>query len=180
MTERSIAARLSALEDRQAIVDLQSRYTLLIDNHDLDRAGLLFARQARFRSADGVMDATGREAICDQYRSRFAVLRFNFHVTHDHLIELDPDNPDRATGTVSSHAELVRNGTPMVVAMRYQDGYVREDGAWRFSDRLLRFFYYLPVCDYAEALPSRGRMRAYGDLRDADLPEGIPTFGCDQ
>lgn len=32
----------------------------------------------------------------------------------------------------------------MLVAMRYADRYCRGEGAWRFADRLLRFFYYLP------------------------------------
>lgn len=169
-------ARLRRIEDRAAIQDLQARYTIYIDNHDLDTVGPLFARDARFRSADGVMDAIGREAICEQYRGRFAALKFGFHVTHDHLIELDGYNPDRATGIVSSHAEVVRNGAPMVVGMRYHDVYIREDGAWRFADRLLHFFYYMPVADYRDALPTPGRMRAYGDVRPADLPEAALAF----
>lgn len=159
------------------IAELQARYTIYIDNHDLDITGPLFARNGRFRSADGVMDAIGREAICAQYRDRFAALKFGFHVTHDHLIILSDDDPDHATGIVSSHAEVVRNGEAMVTAMRYHDVYVREDGTWRFADRLLHFFYYLPVKDYCAALPTRERMRAYGDARPADLPESIATFG---
>ena len=58
----------------------------------------------------------------------------------------------------------------MLVAMRYYDDYVREDGAWRIADRLLKFFYYLPVDEYTAALPARDRMRAYGEAQDADLP----------
>lgn len=172
----SLEERIARIEDRQAIADLQARYTIFIDNHDLDRVAPLFAREGRFRSVDGVMDAKGREAICEQYRSRFAALRFNFHVSHDHLIELDPDNANRATGFVSSHAELVRNGQPMVAGMRYQDVYIREEGAWRFLDRLLHFFYYMPVSDYRDGLVTPERMRAYGDKRLADLPEATPTF----
>jgi hypothetical protein len=171
----ALAARLARLEDRLAIADLQARYTLSIDDQDLARVGPLFARDGRFRSADGVMDAVGREAICDQYRGRFAALGFGFHFTHDHLIELDPADPDRATGVVSSHAEVVRNGQAMLAAMRYEDRYVREDGAWRFADRLLKFFYYVPVDQYVAALPGTGRMRAYGDIRPADLPVAPPV-----
>ena len=168
--------RIRRIEDKLAIAELQARYTLFIDVHDLDRVAPLFAREGRFRSADGVMDAIGREAIIEQYRGRFEALKFGFHVTHDHLIELDEMVPTRATGLVSSHAEVVRKGKPMVVAMRYTDSYVREEGAWRFADRLLRFFYYMPVVDYLTALPTGGRMRAYGDVRDADLPEGAQTY----
>lgn len=167
--------RIRRIEDRLAIAELQTRYTIFIDNHDLHEVGPLFARDARFRSADGVMGAVGREAICDQFRGRFAALGFGFHVTHDHLIELVDEN--HAWGVVSAHAEVVRNGQPMIAAIRYHDIYVREDRAWRFADRELRFFYYLPVSEYAQALPQRDRMRAYGDARPADLPEGVATFG---
>ena len=176
MSETALADRLRRIEDRLDIAQLQARYTIHIDDHDLDRVAELFARDGRFRSADGVMDAQGREAVCEQFRKRFAALGFGFHVTHDHVITLDPEHPDQATGFVSSHAEVVRNGAPMLAAMRYHDRYVREDGAWRFADRLLHFFYYLPVADYSAALPTAGRMRAYGDIRPADLPEGAPTF----
>ena len=180
MIARSLECRLRRIEDRNEIADLQARYTLAIDLHDLATVAPLFATEGRFRSADEVMDATGRDAICAQYRTRFAVLGFAFHVTHDHLIELDPVDPDRASGTVSSHAEVVRNGQPMLVAMRYADRYCREDGAWRFADRLLRFLYYLPLADYAQAIATRDRMRAYGDARPADLPEGAATFGANK
>jgi len=176
MGQATLEDRLRALEDRLEIAEIQARYTLFIDDHDLDEVAPLFAREGRFRSADGVMDATGREAICAQYRERFKALKFGLHTTQDHLIELDANDPDRATGRVTSHAEVVRQGVPMLVGMRYYDEYVREEGRWRFLDRLLNFYYYLPASEYVEGLTGRNRMRAYGDARPADLPEGIPTF----
>lgn len=179
MTGMGLEARIRRIEDRLEIADLQARYTIHIDDHDLEKVGPLFAREGRFRSVDGVMNAVGREAICAQYQGRFAALKFGFHVTHDHLITLDADDPDSAHGIVSSHAEVVRNAEPMVVGMRYHDRYVREDDAWRFADRLLHFFYYLPVDQYRAALLTRERMRAYGDARTADLPEGTPTYSTE-
>lgn len=176
MSNAALDQRLRRVEDRLEIADLQARYTLAIDVHDLARVGQLFAREGRFRSADAVMEATGREAVCAQFAKRFEKLGFGFHVTHDHLIELDPLDGDRATGMVSSHAEVVRQGEPMLVGMRYQDVYCREDGAWRFADRLLRFFYYLPLTEYARAIRTPDRMQAYGEARPADLPEGAPTY----
>jgi SnoaL-like domain len=116
------------------------------------------------------MEARGRAAICDQFRARFDALGFNFHVTHDLAIEFA--GSDDATGQVSSHAEVVRNGQVMITGMRYHDAYRRcADQRWRFADRCIHFFYYLPVADYREALKGRGRMRAYGDIREAELPE---------
>ena len=157
-----IAARL-------AVGELISAYTFAMDNRDLDWAADLFTEDGRFRSADGVLNAQGREAICAQYRERFAALQFSLHVTQDQVITFTSD--DAATGLVSSHAELVRNGTPMIAAMRYHDVYRRcDDAKWRFADRNVRFFYYVPVEQYREALINGGRMRAYGDIREADLP----------
>ena len=168
----SLEARIRRIEDRQAITDLIHAYTFAMDNRDLDWAMDLFTDDGRFRSADGVMDGCGREAMADQYRRRYAALGFNFHVTHDQHINFT--HKDEATGLVSSHAEVVRNGEAMVTAMRYHDLYRRcEDEKWRFADRCIHFFYYMPIADYRKALKGRGRMRAYGDVRDADLPEGI-------
>lgn len=166
----AIEGRLRRVEDRLAIRELVSAYTFAIDDRDLDRVADLFAEDGRFRSADGVMDAHGRAAICDQFLARFDALGFNFHVTHDQVVEFFAS--DDATGQVSSHAEVVRAGEAMVTGMRYHDAYRRcADGRWRFADRCIHFFYYLPVADYREALNGRGRMRAYGDVRDAELPE---------
>jgi hypothetical protein len=92
-------------------------------------------------------------------------------------VQFDDADPDRATGLVTSHAEVWRNGQAMLTALRYQDEYRRgADGKWRFADRLLTFFYYLPVTEYAEALGDPLRQRAYGDRRPADFPEALPTW----
>jgi uncharacterized protein (TIGR02246 family) len=163
-------ARIRRIEDRQAISDLIQDYTFAMDNRDLEWAMNLFTEDGRFRSADGEIDGLGREAMVDLYRKRFAALGFNFHVTHDQHVVFESD--DVATGLVSSHAEIVRNGETMVAAMRYHDVYRRcNDAKWRFADRCIHFFYYVPVAQYLEALKGSGRMRAYGDVRDADLPE---------
>jgi uncharacterized protein (TIGR02246 family) len=163
-------ARLRRIEDRQAIRDLISAYTFAIDNRDLDWGVELFTEDGCFRSADGVLNATGRVAIAEQYRGRFAALGFSLHVTHDQHVAFIAD--DEATGLVSGHAEVVRNGEAMITAMRYHDSYRRcADGKWRFADRNVHFFYYVPVMEYREALRNGGRMRAYGDIREAELPE---------
>ncbi|MEG3145275.1 nuclear transport factor 2 family protein [Sphingomonas sp. RT2P30] len=167
----AIEARLQRVEAELAITALVHAYSFAMDNRDLASALDLFTEDGRFRSADGVMDAHGHDAIAAQYRGRYAALGFNLHVTHDRTLAFE--GPDDATGMVSGHAELVRHGETMVAAMRYHDRYRRgADGRWRFADRCLHFFYYLPVTDYVAALKRRDRMRAYGEPRDAELPEG--------
>jgi hypothetical protein len=171
-----LAERLSALEDRDEIGQLAARYCFVIDDRDVEALGRCFTRDGRFRSADGKMDARGREAVIEQFHGRYAVLGLSNHVGHHHVIELDPDDPDHASGTLSSHAEVVRTGKVLVCALRYEDEYRREDGCWRFADRLLRFLYYLAPEDYARCLRERNRNHAYLEPLPADLPEDLESY----
>ena len=132
-------------------------------------------RWPTFRSRDGVMDATGREAVLDQFRGRFSALGPTNHVAHEQVCTFGADT-DCARGIVTSDAEVRRNGRAFIAAMRYEDTYRREQGRWRFVDRLLWFFYYLPVDEYAKGLGERLRVRVYGDQRPADFPEPLPSW----
>lgn len=171
-----LAARIGRLEDREAIRQLVARYGFLIDDRDLHGVLQLFTPDGSFRSQDGVMNARGRAAVAEQFRGRFAALGPTNHFSHDQLIELDETDRDRATGLVNSHAEVWRNGRPMIAALRYRDVYRRWEGSWCFADRLLAFFYYVDVREYAEALGDTMRMRAYGDRRPADYPETLVSW----
>ncbi|MEO7240703.1 MAG: nuclear transport factor 2 family protein [Sphingomicrobium sp.] len=175
MTNPNLAERIDRLEAESAIRALAARYCFAIDNHDLDAVAGLFTEDARVASSDGVMDATGRDAIIRQYEQRFAVLGPSNHVSHDHWIRFG-DDPDRAEGLLSAHAELWRNGGMMVTALRYADRYRREAGEWRFEERILSFLYYVPVADYSAILGARDRMRAYEQPADADYPEKLPSW----
>lgn len=168
-----ISVRVEKLEAESAIRRLCARYNLAIDDHDLATVADLFTEHARFHSRDGVMDATGRTAIVAQFEGRFAVLGPSNHVGHDHLVVVDGDT---ATGILSAHAEVHRNGTPMVAALRYRDRYVREADAWRFAERELSFLYYVPLADYPGILDRTDRMRAYETPAPADYPEGLATW----
>jgi len=169
-----IEQRLKRLEARESIRALVTRYCLAMDDRDMAAVPALFTPDARVHSRDGVMDARGIDAILEMYRGRFAVLGPSNHFTHDHLIDFETDAA--AHGLVISHAEVVRRGRPMWAALRYHDRYALHDGVWKFSERLLTFFYYLDVADYTRFLGSPDRMRAYETPRPADYPEALETW----
>ena len=75
-------------------------------------------------------------------------------------------------------AEMHRDGVAMIAAIRYHDMYRRYLGNWRFSERILSFFYYVPAAEYVEALEAglATRMRAYRDKSAPDWPERLPTW----
>lgn len=172
-----IGWRLQRLEDREEIRTLVARYTFAVDNRDVRAIETLFAENARFRSKDGVMNASGREAIMKQFEGRFSALGHGAHYGHDHVIWFESETARApARGLLSSHAELVRNGETMVTALRYKDEYVIDNGRWVFADRLLSFFYYLKAEDYPRDFRERSRVRAYAEPHEADYPEALPTW----
>ena len=59
----------------------------------------------------------------------------------------------------------------MQVALRYKDTYRKENGRWKFADRLMGYMYYLPFTELPEGLGDRNSVRAYGDHRPSDWPE---------
>jgi ketosteroid isomerase-like protein len=168
-------ARLRRLEDRAELAELIARYAVAVDDRDIEAIGALFTPDGAFRSKDGVMQARGREAVLEQFRGRFRALKLSYHFSHDHIFEFGAD-ADAATGLITAHAEVWRNGRALIGALRYQDSYRRHQGRWCFADRLLFFLYYLPVDEYATALGEPLRQRAYGDRRPADFPESLPTW----
>jgi ketosteroid isomerase-like protein len=163
--------RIQRLEDIEEIRQLVTRYGFIMDERDLEQVRQIFTPDATLRSKDGVFSATGIDTICETYQGRYDALGPTNHFVHGMTVDIDADDPDTARGLVSSHAEVVRDGVPMLVALRYEDVYRRYEGRWRLHDRLMSYMYYVPVTEYAEALGDDLRMRAYGDRRPADWPE---------
>lgn len=171
----SVEARVRRLEDRAELRELVARYAVAIDDRDIEAITALFTPDGVFRSQDGVMNARGHEAVIEQFRGRFKALTVSYHFAHDQVLSFGND-PDAASGLVTAHAEVWRNGRALIAALRYADAYRRHAGRWCFAERQVSFLYYLPVDEYAQGLGDRLRMRAYGDRRAADFPESLPTW----
>jgi SnoaL-like domain len=168
-----LAARIRRIEDRQAIADLAVLYGFVMDERVIDAIPRLFTDDATLRSQDGVFGATGIAEIVRTYQGRFDALGPTNHFTHGHVIRFDESDPDRASGLLASHAEVVRNGKAMWVALRYKDTFRRTEQGWRFSDRLMSYMYYIDVNEYAAALGDTLRVRAYAEPGPADWPETL-------
>lgn len=171
-----IEARLARLEAESQIRQLVARYCFYIDDRDIGKVRSLFTPDARLRSADGVMDATGVDAIIEQYHGRFAVLGAGWHFMHDVLLDFVDDGAREARGRVSGHAELWRLGQMMIAGLRYDDVYRNTPGGWRIHERTISFLYYVPLAQYPDILRTPLRNLAYGEPRPADFPEGLPSW----
>lgn len=168
--------RIARLEAESQIRQLVARYCFTVDGRDVDGIAALFTQDAVVRSADGVMNACGVDAIIDQYHGRFAVLGAGSHVTHDLALDFDAGAAAEARGLVSAHAELWRQDRMMVAALRYQDRYRNTDRGWLFAERVISFLYYVPFADYGAILGRRDRNRAYAAPQPADYPERLESW----
>ncbi len=167
---------MARLEAESEIRQLIARYCFMIDDRLRPEIAALFTHDATVRSADGVINATGIDAIMAMYDGRFAVLGPGAHYMHDVQIDFVGDGTSEALGRVSAHAELERNGEMMVCAIRYRDVYRSTTAGWRFHDREISFLYYVPVRQYSDILLKVDRNRAYAEPKSADFPEALPGW----
>ena len=165
-----IEDRIQALEDREQIRELAVRYCKVVDDMDAVALRAMFTEDAWFHSANEVMDGRGLDAVVETLSGRWHTILTSMHITHGHVVELDLTDADRATGMVFSHAEVVRDGKPMLSAVQYDDVYRRVDEQWRFAERQLSFFYYVDVESYAADLMSGTPVNAGATALPADVP----------
>jgi uncharacterized protein (TIGR02246 family) len=170
----SLEQRLQRLEDRFAITDLVADYCSAIDSRDLERFLDCFTSDGVIRHDDGVMRLDGREAIRAYYKARFPAYGVTFHYPHSHTVVID--GPDEAHGVVTAHAEMALDGAGWIAAFRYTDTYRREDGRWRFAERVLACWYYMKLSDLPDGMASDLRKHYKGERLPAELPESLASF----
>lgn len=171
-----VLARLDRLESKDAIRQMATAYAIACDEHDMPRLTNLFTDDATFDAPNGAMVADGKTAIVTMFEETFKIRGPAYHWTHDVTIEMDPQDPDKATGLVLSHAETTPNGVVSIAAMRYVDNYRREQGVWRFARRVIHFLYYVPAAEYGAGLNSEKRVVMGGERHAADYPEQLPVW----
>jgi ketosteroid isomerase-like protein len=150
-----LARRVQALEDRWEISELVAQYGRAVDDRDFDTLGEMYTADAVFDSVGE--PATGRRSVVDYYRARTAAYGATYHYPHSNEIELV--DLDRARGVVCAHAELAVGDESVFVALRYLDDYRREDGRWRFHERVVRLLYVLPLSELTRGFAERRRVR---------------------
>lgn len=164
-----LEGRVRELEDRDQIKQLAVRYCDVVDSHDAAGLRAQFTNDARWYWVNGVVDARGIDEVMDALAGRWDTILGSFHITHGHAVDMDVDDPDRATGLLFSHAEVLRDNNPMISAVRYDDVYRRVAGEWLFAERKLSFYYYVDAATYVDDLVSGTPVNAAGTKLAADL-----------
>ncbi len=157
--------------DREALRDLNCRYSIAIDDRRIDDIADCFTDDAVLGHVDAGI--RGRDVIQAFYADRLRNYGPTYHYPHAFLFELVGDA--EARGTVLAHAELAIDATTYQVAIRYLDVYRREE-RWRFSSRGIQNLYFAPVADLPTVFRDELRIRWPGAPKPAQLPEGEPAW----
>lgn len=136
--------RVRRLEDLHAIGQLRAHYCQALDDGRWDDLVDLFTSDGAFV---GLSTARGR----DELRAFFSGLQQGplsawWHFSSNETIDLDGTPARSATGHTWLDQPCVVDGRAHIAAGRYADRMVRgDDGRWRFSERRVSFFYWVPT-----------------------------------
>ena len=135
------------LDDRVALRALVDAYASGVDHRDVPGVTKLFTPDGRlvahfYRGPDGSPNVrTGHAEIEAALEEGLAQYDQTTHVVGGQVLEFDVE-PGTAHGetTCLAHHVYERSGLTrlLVMAVRYEDAYVREEGVWRFARRELR------------------------------------------
>jgi hypothetical protein len=143
MAEKSTAALLQEVIDREAIRDLPLRYCHSVWQKDLDGYVNLFTDDGAMSSNDPTLPrAQGREGLRKMIGQGLETSKPRPFI-HNHVIELL--GPDRAKGTCYVEVRLLRDGKKHLLNAWYNDEYAKVNGEWKFKSRQIMVDSLTPV-----------------------------------
>jgi SnoaL-like protein len=132
--DEGLAARVQALEAREAIRTLYAEYGRTLDARDFNAFSLLFSRDAEVGSAKGpaAIGAFLEKAIGTNYPDSKGK---NYHLYFNESIDIQGD---RGTGISKGGFVMAtpdNSKADFLLLATYRDEYVKEDGRWKFRKR---------------------------------------------
>ena len=141
---KTLEQKVQELADREEIRDLIAIYAHRVA-HGLSIADL-FTDDGVYinrRSPDGpVSEARGRQALEARWPDRPGHKGESMPMIHNYLLSIQGDE---ATGMCSNELRISENGQSIIASGFYQDRLRRENGRWRFVERDVTFFHWVPI-----------------------------------
>jgi len=138
-TIEDIAARLAALEDKEAIRRLKSRYLRACDLKQVDDVRDCFLPTGVRIAYQNFPEFTDRDAFVALYQE-MACQGGVYDLHHATNWEIDLTGPDEARGLWSLNFRTILTGPRQVVrlAVEYDDTYRRHEGRWWIAETVSR------------------------------------------
>lgn len=139
---QALEARIQELEDHAALQTLRFRYHECVNEKRPEALAELFSSDAEIDFAHlGV--TKGKDKILSFFRKGLSELvPFVKQFIHNHIVQV---NGDTGTGLSYLFATPVYNGESYLVAARFDDEYVKENGRWYFKKVKLTPYYMVPL-----------------------------------
>jgi hypothetical protein len=130
--------RPESIQDRLAIQELNQRYAVHVDLHEVDTWTSLFTEEVQFDEREfGAPLMVGREDIRAYGHHLADIVEHALHHMTTHVIE--DLTATSARGMAFAVVESLRkNGSHVRSHVVYHDRYVKVDGKWLFAERILR------------------------------------------
>jgi hypothetical protein len=164
MQEQNIEQQLRWVIDRDQLRELSHRYALAIDSRDLDALVDLFVED--YEIPDG---RRGRGALREWFTTILSSYATSIHFVGNHIISLDANDPDRASGSVYCRCELEVGQQWIVSCLLYRDVYERSTSDWRFRKRDMLGWYATDALDPPTG-PNKGRWNPTTEIAVPKLP----------
>lgn len=132
------------LVDVHLLTRLKHTYCRLLDTKQFEELAALFVPDGTTSYGGGAITLTGREAISGYLtKAMGAPTMLTSHVASMPEIDLDPTDPDRATGTWALRDVVIFEDFGLAIrgASYYADRYVRVDGRWMIEHTGYRRLY---------------------------------------
>jgi len=170
MDQTALVQRIDRIESQLAIQQLVARYALALDARDLDTMVMLFTDDVncgRLGKGRDVLRSFYDRIMRNFYRSQ--------HQICGQVIDLDPQDADRATGKVYCRAEHEDRGKWVVMAICYFDSYERRAGHWHFVRRQEHDWYATDILERPGG-PEFRQWPGRTDGKRSQLPHLFPTW----
>jgi hypothetical protein len=140
---KSLEAKVQELADREEIRELIATYAQRVA-HGKSIANLFTDDGAYIHIRPGAptREVRGRKALDDYFQDRSPDVEHPMPMIHNHLISI---RGDEATGINSNELRISENGNSIIASGYYEDRYRRENGRWRFVERKITFFHWVPI-----------------------------------
>jgi uncharacterized protein (TIGR02246 family) len=121
--------------DEEAIRNLIGLHSQLTDDGDYERRVDLYTDDGVFTMGDAT--STGRDELLATFAATSAPERRGKHITANTVMEIEGDTASARTDFFFSLPSP--DGLKPLAAGRYADAFVKRDGRWLYSRRLITF-----------------------------------------
>lgn len=139
---KALEAKVQELSDQEAIRTLRYRYHECINERKLAEIVDLFTEDGELNFGY-LGKAKGRAELTTFFvESVPRLLEFVKQFIHNHVVQV---HGDKATGLSYLEAKSVSKGESYLVAARYDDEYVKQNGQWKFTRMNLTPYFTVPL-----------------------------------